>query len=93
MRFVWDPFKAKSNLSKHGVSFDEAVTAFIDESALRINDPDHSHFEDRWILVGLSLHIRVVVVVHVEKEDDVVRIVSARKANKKEIADYMRRRI
>jgi uncharacterized DUF497 family protein len=92
MRFVWDPIKAKNNFEKHRVSFEEAATAFVDQEAIRIHDPEHSESEDRWILLGLSRHIRVLVVVHVEREEDVIRIISARKANRKEQRNYIKER-
>lgn len=83
MRFVWDPFKAQGNFKKHRITFEEAVTVFLDREAVRIHDPEHSQKEDRWILLGLSQQIRVLVVVHVEKEDDTIRIITARKAKKR----------
>jgi uncharacterized protein len=92
-RFLWDPLKAINNLKKHKVSFKEAATVFLDPEAINIHDPEHSKIEDRWVLVGLSNHLRVLVVVHVERESDVIRIISARKANKKEIQTYIKRRI
>ena len=88
-RFTWDPRKAAQNLSKHRVSFVEAQTAFADDDALLIADPDHSADEDRYILLGLSAALRVLVVVHCEREDgDVIRIISARKATKSEQRAY-----
>lgn len=93
MRFVWDPIKAKTNNKKHKVSFEEAASVFLDQEAIRIHDPEHSSSEDRWILLGLSIHIRVIVVVHLEKDEDVIRIISARRANKKELNEYIRGRL
>lgn len=93
MRFVWDPIKAKTNNKKHKVSFEEAASVFLDQEAIRIHDPEHSSSEDRWILLGLSIHIRVIVVVHIEKDEDVIRIISARRANKKELNEYIRGRL
>jgi uncharacterized DUF497 family protein len=88
-RFIWDPRKAAQNLSKHRVSFVEAQTVFADDDALLIADPDHSADEDRYILLGLSAGLRVLVVVHCEREDgDVIRIISARKATKSEQRAY-----
>lgn len=89
LRFEWDPKKARRNQAKHGVSFDEASTAFADEHALIIADPDHSEEEDRFILLGLSAQLRLVVVVHCFREhDDVIRIISARKATRPESRQY-----
>jgi uncharacterized DUF497 family protein len=88
-RFTWDSRKAAQNLTKHHVSFAEAQTVFEDDDALLIPDPDHSTDEDRYILLGLSGALRVLVVVHCEREDgDVIRIISARKATKSEQATY-----
>jgi uncharacterized DUF497 family protein len=89
LRFEWDPRKARSNERKHGVSFEEASTAFADEHALLIPDPDHSDAEDRFILLGLSAAIRLLIVVHVFRDDDdVIRIISARKATSSESTQY-----
>lgn len=92
MRFLWDPFKAKSNLIKHGISFEEAISIFLDSEAIRIFDNDHSIDEHRSILIGLSSVLRILVVVHVESENDIIRIISARRANKKETQTYIKRR-
>lgn len=89
MRFIWDPLKARINNKKHRVSFEEALTVFMDPQALRIFDPDHSVLEERWVLLGLSSIHRYLVVIHVEKDEDVFRLVSARKANKGEIKKYL----
>ncbi len=92
MSFEWDDRKNASNRRKHGVSFEEASTAFFDENALLIGDPDHSGDEDRFILLGMSASLRVLVVCHCyREEDEVIRIVSARKADKLEHEDYARR--
>lgn len=89
IEFVWDEFKAKSNLSKHGVSFEEAKTAFYDPNARASYDPDHSHGEDRYILLGLSASLRMVVVCHLYLEnEEMIRLISARKANKAERKQY-----
>lgn len=89
LRFEWDPRKSVANARKHGVSFDEAQTVFADEHALLIDDPDHSEAEDRFILLGLSAPLRVLVVVHCYREqEDLLRIISARKATKTERATY-----
>lgn len=89
LEFEWDPSKNRSNKRKHGVDFDEACTAFSDPSARIIADPDHSDDEDRFILLGLSQSIRLLVVCHCYREnDDTIRIISARKASKKESKIY-----
>ena len=93
MRFVWDKRKATSNRGKHGVSFAEAQTVFDDSHALLIGDPDHSEDEDRFVLLGLSALLNMLVVCHCYREDDEqIRIISARKASKKETAEYERRK-
>lgn len=87
--FIWDQRKDRANYQKHKVRFSEAATAFRDENAKVYFDPDHSENEDRFILLGLSFHLRVLVVCHCFREDDlVVRIISARKADRKEQNDY-----
>ena len=85
--FEWDPQKAKSNLEKHGISFEEASTAFQDSLSLTIDDPLHSIDEDRVVLIGMSNKNRLLVVVHTERGDN-IRIISARKATKKERKNY-----
>jgi uncharacterized DUF497 family protein len=91
LRFEWDERKNKANQKKHGVSFDEARTAFLDENARLISDPDHSGDEDRFILLGLSIRLRILIVCHsYRKEEDIVRIISARKATAAERREYMR---
>ena len=87
LRFEWDPNKAKENLEIHGVSFDEASTAFRDTLSLAIYDPLHSEEEDRFVLIGNSHKDRLLVVVHTERGDN-IRLVSARKASKKERMQY-----
>jgi hypothetical protein len=87
--FVWDRIKAESNLKKHKTSFDEAKTVFSDPNARMIFDPEHSDDEDRFILLGISAGLKLLVVCHCYIEDDmVIRIISARKANKKEQKQY-----
>jgi hypothetical protein len=87
--FVWDEAKNRGNQRKHGVSFDEAQTVFYDENAKEYSDPDHSADEDRFILLGLSRRLRVLVVCHCFRESDsVIRIISARKAVKSEEREY-----
>ena len=89
MRFEWDDEKAISNLEKHGVSFGEATEVFYDPNALEGYDTEHSTHEDRFFIIGLSSR-RYLYVVYAEREDDAVRIISARRAIKKEQADYER---
>ena len=87
--FDWDEKKSSENKRKHGVSFEEAQSVFLDESAIRYYDPDHSHDEDRFLMLGMSIRLRMLVVCHCYRMDDmVIRIISARKANKKEAAVY-----
>ena len=87
--FGWNESKNLANQKKHGVSFDEAKTVFYDEAARIIHDPDHSGQEDRFILLGMSYKLRLLIVVHAYREDDdVIRIISARKATNKEITNY-----
>lgn len=91
IRFVWDDKKSRENKRKHKVSFEEARTVFLDENAIRFFDPDHSENEDRFLMIGMSFTLRVLVVSHCYKENDsVVRIISARKADKKEQSSYWR---
>jgi uncharacterized DUF497 family protein len=92
LRFEWDERKSKANKRKHGVSFAEAQAVFSDEEALLLADPDHSEDEDRYILLGLSPLLRILVVCHCYREDDeVIRIISARKADASERAEYNHR--
>ena len=87
--FEWDAAKASLNKKKHGVSFDEAKTVFFDEHAKIIHDPDHSENEERFVMLGLSLATRILVVMHCyRKKDRVIRIISARKATQKESMQY-----
>ena len=83
MQFTWDPAKARANLRKHGVSFEEAVTAFVDPLARIHDDPDHSVGELREIIVGLSKARRLLLVSFTER-DDMVRIINARVADTRE---------
>ena len=87
--FVWDLTKAESNVKKHKISFEEAQTVFSDPNARMIFDPEHSRDEDRFILLGISSGLRLLVVCHCYIENDmVIRIISARKANRKEQKQY-----
>jgi hypothetical protein len=93
LEFEWSPAKATANVRKHGVQFEEARTVFEDDEALLIPDPEHSVGEERFILLGLSAALRVLVVVHGERLDGaVIRIISARKADRAERATYASRR-
>lgn len=92
LRFDWDARKDAQNRRKHRVSFAEAETVFADEYALLINDPDHSTEEDRFLLLGLSARLRVLVVAHTYREvDAAIRIISARRATRRERDIYNRR--
>ena len=89
IQFKWDERKNRENQRKHKVSFEEAQTVFYDENALRYFDPDHSDDEDRFLMLGMSFALRVLVVCHCCRENEsVIRIISARKANKQEQLDY-----
>jgi uncharacterized protein len=93
VRFEWHSPKTAANAQKHGISFDEASSVFSDDHALLLPDPDHSVAEDRFILLGLSAYLRTLVVVHCYREsDEVVRLISARKATRSERAQYDARR-
>ncbi len=84
LTFEWHPKKEASNLAKHGVSFAEAQSVFSDEFARLIPDPDHSDDEDRFIILGVSISARLLVVCHCIRSEDTIRIISARKAQKSE---------
>lgn len=87
--FIWDEEKAVTNQHKHGISFEEAKSAFYDEDARLRHDPDHSTDEDRFLLLGISQLLRILVVCHCYREDDLqIRIISARKATKSEQKQY-----
>jgi hypothetical protein len=89
LRFEWDPRKASTNRRKHGVTFDEARTVFADEHALLADDPDHSADEERFVLLGLSTALRVLVVVHCYRaRSTVIRLISARLADPDERRRY-----
>jgi len=89
LEFEWDPKKDKANAKKHGVSFNEAKTAFFDETAMVFHDPDHSADEDRFILLGMSSQSGILVVCHcIRDKESVIRIISARCADKREETDY-----
>lgn len=88
MRFDWDERKAAGNLSKHGVSFNEAATVLGDSLGWTYPDPKHSKSEQRWITIGLSDAGRILVVSHTEENAEVIRIISARRATRKERRFY-----
>jgi uncharacterized protein len=93
IEFAWDRRKARSNLVKHGVSFEEAQTVFLDESARLIDDPDHSEEEERFVLLGYSFQARCLIVSHCYRESDsVIRLISARRATAQEEEVYWRLR-
>lgn len=92
LRFEWDEAKNAANKKKHGVSFEEARSVFYDERALLTEDPDDSHGEDRFLLLGLSATLRTLMVCHgYRKQDSVIRITSARRADRTERTTYERR--
>lgn len=89
LRFEWDRRKAATNLLKHGVSFEEAKSVFFDEYARLIDDPDHSHEEERFVLLGLSRALRLLTVCHCyRRRGEVIRIISTRKATRNEAKFY-----
>lgn len=97
MRFDWDPPKAAENLRKHRVSFEDAGTIFADSSILTVRDDAHSQHEDRWASMGVSMRGRALVVIHTwpeldESESELVRIISARRASKREQEVYLERK-
>jgi uncharacterized DUF497 family protein len=94
MKFEWDSHKERINLQKHRIAFEDASYVFADPFALNKYDDDHSHIEDRWILLGKSLKEVIIVVVHTFEDDngiEYVRIISARKATKRERQAYQQR--
>ncbi|MCR4792079.1 MAG: BrnT family toxin [Lachnospiraceae bacterium] len=87
--FEWDEQKNKKNIAKHGISFEEASTVFCDDDALVFDDPDHSAYEERFLVIGLSFNERLCIVSHCYRDDDnVIRLISARLATKKEKKVY-----
>ncbi len=92
LRFEWDEEKHSLNKRKHGLSFTEAQSVFADEKGLLLDDPDHSHDENRFILLGLSSNLRILVVSHTHRKNDtIIRIISARKATRSEQEQYWER--
>ena len=91
LSFIWDEKKNKTNMQKHGISFEEAASVFWDDKAILFDDPAHSRDEDRFILLGVSVKMHICVVCHCYRENDhIIRIISARKATKKEVTRYER---
>jgi uncharacterized DUF497 family protein len=84
VKFEWDENKNQANIKKHGINFAEAVYVFSDPFALNIPDNEHSAVEERWILLGKSLQMSVLLIVHTYREGDSIRIISARKSTKNE---------
>ncbi len=94
IRFEWNSYKDKANFRNHGVSFDEAKTVFYDENAVEFYDKDHSLGEDRYLMIGLSSKLRLLLVNYTvceEKDEDIIRIISSRKPTKKERMIYFER--
>ena len=87
IKFDWDPSKARGNVRKHRIDFDEASTVFADTLSITIPGPDHSEEEERWVTLGLSNRHRLLVVVHTE-EDGAIRLISARRADRLERRKY-----
>lgn len=95
MKIEWDTEKERTNIRKHGITFEQAAYVFSDTFALNKYDEEHSHEEDRWILLGKSLNETILVVVHIFRSNsstELVRIISARKATKREQLAYQKRR-
>ena len=92
IKFEWDDNKNQANIEKHGISFEEAASVFQDEGALIIADEEHSESEERFILIGFSFRANLLVVCHCYREkNSAIRIISARKADKKERQKYIER--
>ena len=95
MRFEWDRKKAETNRRKHGVSFEQAAIIFADRNALSLYDEEHSDEEERWVTMGLASEGRIIVAAHTYRrrgKQEFVRIISARKATKREITQYHNKR-
>ena len=91
MGVVWDESRSRTNRKKHGVSFEEARSVFFDENARLMDDPDHSTDEERFIILGLSVKLRLLIVCHAYRQNDSeIRVISARKANSREQSAYLR---
>ena len=85
--FEWDDNKARQNLAKHGISFVEAATVFLDPLSITVDDPDHSQGEQRYLIIGYSNRVRLLVVVHIDRGDN-IRIISARPCTRHERRIY-----
>lgn len=89
IKFEWDPPKASANLRKHGISFDEAKSVFYDDFAVQFFDEEHASNEERFLMLGMSSGAKLLIVCHCEREHgEVIRIISARKATKRESTFY-----
>lgn len=90
IKFEWDNNKAQTNIEKHGITFQEASTVFLDENAILFDDPEHSMEEERFLLLGMSNHAKMLIVCHCYRcADDIIRIISARKATRTETQQYI----
>ena len=90
--FTWDAAKARANIVKHGIAFEESETAFSDEEAILLPDPEHSAADERFLLIGLSVALRVLVVIHCEPDPSgAIRLISARRATRSERGQYVAR--
>ena len=93
LKFEWDDNKNQTNIQKHGISFEEATSVFYDDDALIISDDAHSDDENRFILIGFSYKANILVVCHCYREQEsIIRIISARKADKKETKEYLNKK-
>ncbi len=89
IKFEWDNNEALINIEKHGITFSEASTVFADENAILFDDPEHSMEEERFMLLGMSSQAKMLIVCHCYRgTDDIIRIISARKATKTEVQQY-----
>jgi uncharacterized DUF497 family protein len=94
LSFSWDNQKNKANQKKHGISFEEAQTIFFDENAIEFADPDYSEDEDRFLMLGLSYSLHILIISYSLLEDNSeIKIIFARKATKKEQKVFIRRRL
>jgi uncharacterized DUF497 family protein len=91
--FEWDERKNKTNILKHKISFEEACSVFNDPNILSILDEEHSQSEERWISLGMNYHLKIITVIHLFKENSIIRLISARRATKNEQAFYIARKI
>lgn len=89
IRFEWDENKNQANIKKHGISFERAKEVFYDDNALLFDDPEHSAYEDRFLIIGNDESSRTCIVSHCYRDDDVIRVISARKATTREKQIYL----